>query len=717
MSTMHCARLVEAIHRAVFVKEDGRPRRSRILASVFTTFAFDRAAFADFILPGLYGCPVDGRSAYRMAQLAEQLQFSGSPAVFFDEDASVDDTLDEGSYHQAAFRYDAVPVGIDGGCQHAKHLLLLVADGDDLSTPTRLVVVTTSANLTSAGWRENIEVADIQQLSSDEPSRLASDLSLLGSWLARWAAEAGLQPAEVSSLAAVRAFLDSLPMVVAETPALPRLWVGQSDDGTAEDLVRFVERTRQTLPPAGRALRVSAGAPYISPDAAPLLRLRDAFTPAAFYVMLPMTKAGEVTSPEQWEDAVRSRLGGALRMLRRPDSGREAEVPRFVHAKFLHIAFETSALLVVGSPNLSNRAFAGYPRPESNFETAIVVSSDPGLSLLDTPVDPDGHPRVSLEDEPGKAVRTARPLRLIYDWSALPETTSEVLGTEPPSRRAIVTGLPPGVGFSARISSPLDADRVLPCELAPDRDQHRLLVRDMERIEAWIQRTAVLRMEVANDLRPLLVVERNQHIAPSRVSVHFTRDDLLRSIIMSELGEDDRLARMADRLDLALDHESAGMPSVTSRARTPFDRPVAILQALAALDARICRATDEHGRLVALFGTAGGSLAALVKAFARTDDESTTGPPAESATENAVENLVVWLGATAMLRRHAKDLSHLDLRETRARIDADLAVLAEAWEHVDDAEELRSWMLDEWDYGPPAAARADGVGAGQGAAT
>ena len=146
----------------------------RLVSGVFLTFKFDPAFFEQEVVPVLLDVPLSHASVIRLVQLEDILRDSpGEIAVYYDVNGLV--ASDEGS---AKLDIRRVPVRLRTGIFHAKNVFLLVEDerpseGKSLRS---LLVASLSANLTRAGWWENVESAHIEEIEAGSKSRLKDDL-------------------------------------------------------------------------------------------------------------------------------------------------------------------------------------------------------------------------------------------------------------------------------------------------------------------------------------------------------------------------------------------------------------------------------------------------------------------------------------------------------------------------------------------------------------
>jgi hypothetical protein len=138
-SELERAVLSDAIREAI----GGR----RVRVALFATYQLDPSFFELQVLPLLFDRAFSHVENVRRLQLEEALRDVEEVAVYFDRNALRPGTAALDWRRYGGSRRD--------GVFHAKHVLLLVDAKDDEDIP-RLIVVTTSANLTQAGWWENL---------------------------------------------------------------------------------------------------------------------------------------------------------------------------------------------------------------------------------------------------------------------------------------------------------------------------------------------------------------------------------------------------------------------------------------------------------------------------------------------------------------------------------------------------------------------------------
>jgi hypothetical protein len=416
---------------------DGR----RVEAAVFTSYTFEPDFFELYILPVLLPrlqlSPVDATALW---QLEDAFKTAiGDVAVYYDRRALLP--------RERPARLDVrrIPCTVRTGYFHPKVLLAVTEpDEPDTGESAQLVVMVSSANLTKAGWWENVEVAHIEVVDRGGLCSFRKDLLHLLKGI-RGAAPAGT---EHEALDRVRNFVRGLrerKHATASGVLHPRIFAGQ--EALAAWLPPLVPRSAERL-----SLEVIS--PYFDETAAgPLKALVDELHPAETRVFLPEGIDGRAACSSDYYSAVHAIPGVTWAKL--PSSllsfGRgEGFKQRPVHAKVYRLfdrrrSYEAQ---LVGSVNLTS---AGHNRG-GNLEAAFLVEREARSlqwyleSLVDEPRLFAEQSAEELEPQP-----TAR-LAVRFNWLT---STGEVFWDDPrPSGQLEVTakGAPLFVldGLSAR---------------------------------------------------------------------------------------------------------------------------------------------------------------------------------------------------------------------------------------------------------------------------
>ncbi len=395
----------------------------KVRAAVFTTFTFDPGFFELHILPNLFDRPFRQAEKIKLVQLEDALQSTQAVATYYDtEGISSDATPAHLNFARIALRRRT-------GCFHPKLVAVLVEDHVDddwgeefrLDPPLALVVGTLSANLTRAGWWENVETGHFEELSdrdvSDERCSFRRDLLL---------------------------FLKQL-----------RSFGGPDDDHSALDMIAAFVRDRVTKnKPTHRMHRgryytrlfygqqpladwlVDAGlsrfdwnleiiSPYFDGDEARVLHdLIDAIQPNETRVFLPRDHAGDalvtpvfrdsVAEVATWADlpaGIQQRGGAKLKA--------EAATRRRVHAKVYRFwSSDGREVVLTGSVNLTSAAHSAVKA--GNFEAAFLMDASDAPGRRRWWLHPlDGEPACAsyVEMEVDETTPVYVDVHLRYDWS------------------------------------------------------------------------------------------------------------------------------------------------------------------------------------------------------------------------------------------------------------------------------------------------------------
>ena len=355
----------------------------RVRSGVFTTFSFDPGFFELNILPVLFDQPFSQPDKVRRLQLEDALRTIDHLAVYYDRRALAQDG------EPAQLDYRRLDVNRRAGYFHPKVILLLVdehneavrtaaEDGCD-AEPARqaLIVGILSANLTRAGWWENVECAHIEEIKdsnvNDEQYSFRSDLRLLLQRVRQSASDGDDQSAldRIIAFLSARSQDNALEKGTSGGRLRTRIFGAQSQT-TLSDWLRQLEFDNE-------ALNLEVISPYFDAQGeGPLRDLIDALRPREVRVFLPSEPDGALLVTKATYEAIAdldntqwARLPGEVTNRGR-DEKSERLAPRRVHAKVYRLWKRGGPdLLLVGSPNLTN---AGHsPATAGNLEAAFFV--------------------------------------------------------------------------------------------------------------------------------------------------------------------------------------------------------------------------------------------------------------------------------------------------------------------------------------------------------
>lgn len=348
-----------------------RMKGRRLVSAVFLTFRFEPGFFEQQVLPVILDVSASHVEKIRAVQLEDALrEVKGDIAVYYDANGLVD-----GASGSAKLDIRRIPVRHHTGIFHPKNAFLLVEPEDaaeDGSRQRTLIVASLSANLTRAGWWENVESCHVEEIAEGDKSPLKDDLRRFLESLARRVDSGGPHTAVRDVIEFLRD-LEQYQTRSAGGTLHPRFF-----DGTSS-FVDFLDNA------AGAEIR-GAYLEIISPyfddaeDSAPLYDLLARFEPKAVHIYLPHKATGEVACRRELYESVREldgvrwgTLGGKWLAL---GSSSDA-APRFVHAKVYRFFTQSPKreITFVGSVNLTSSAF----QKGGNLETGFLIDFVPPL--------------------------------------------------------------------------------------------------------------------------------------------------------------------------------------------------------------------------------------------------------------------------------------------------------------------------------------------------
>jgi hypothetical protein len=363
----------------------------RVRAAVFTSFTFDPGFFELHILPLLFDQSFSQVDKVRRIQLEDAMRSIEHMAVYYDRSALAQDA------EPAQLDYRRIDVSRATGCFHPKVVLLLVDDPTGASPEDEfpqsfnsLIVAVMSANVTRAGWWENVECAHIEEVKDrhwrdvrrgrrSRPRRCPFRRDLLD--FIRRIADTADPDEDQTALETIRYFLRGRTVRKTFTHASTggryrtRLFYGQGRK-------RFVTWLADMRLYQGWNLEVIS--PYFDPfGAGPLEEMIEALQPREARVYMPRDHDGtaqvtaetygEVRELADWSDLLPE-------ITTRGHGGASAKLPpRRVHAKIYRLWHrEEGDILIVGSVNLTE---AAHSRSDAgNLEAAFLVDiSDRGF--------------------------------------------------------------------------------------------------------------------------------------------------------------------------------------------------------------------------------------------------------------------------------------------------------------------------------------------------
>jgi hypothetical protein len=666
------------IPRAVLSEHfQDRMKDRRLVSAVFTTFRFEPGFFESEILPVFFDVPLSHAGSIKLVQLEEALRaLPGSIAVYYDQHGLVA----EGGPAKLDIR--RFPIRHRTGIFHPKNVLALVEDVEPDENGHRaraLLCACLSANLTRAGWWENVEVGHVEEIADGEHTSLRDSLSAYVDRLVTRSERRRANDELRENHAAARDIREFLRGTTQrENRSVEGLLRTQFHDGEAS-LPDFIQNA------AGSALRgmcLEIISPYFDGggESAPLAALLERFKPREARVYLPRNEREEALCPEDlftWVRAQESVSWGALPGdLLRLGKGEDAK-HRTVHAKVYRFFDPTRGgreVLYVGSTNLT-QAGCRIAGRGGNWETGFLVEVPSG-SRPDWWLAADARKPKAFapkgEDE-GTAASGGTQLVVRYRWD-----------------RGEATVFWGGETASPALSIQHGGLQVFEVAGLPSAEWVTLARADAERLGQTLASTSLLEVSGEGAEPGLLLVQEEGMSHRPSLLLDLTAADILRYWAL--LTVEQRAAFIEARARIAGDDD----PLVAKLAPLPvettlFDRFAGVFHAFGCLEERVREALDEAKTREAdyrLFGKKYDSLGSLL---GRVLSDVTAG------AGDRVEQYVVTLCARQLLTElgraypeywseHTEDIKGLEaqlgdassLRETIADSHAEMPAFL-AW--------------------------------------
>ena len=355
----------------------------RVQSAVFTTFNFDPGFFELQVLPLLFSQSFSQVDKVRLLQLEDALRDIDHLAVYYDRRALSQDA------EPARLDYRRIDVRRATGVFHPKLALLLVDEprepGDDAGDPYQsLMVACLSANLSRAGWWENVECAHIEGVRHRDRSsnRVPYRRDLLA--VLRRIRACAAEDDDHRALDAVRAFLlDQAPAGQMKNASSGGSWYTRLFGGEGRlNLADWLAELRL----GHRDWNLEVISPYFDASGAkPLEKLTRAIRPRKTRVFLPRDADGSALVTAGAYEAVTALDGVEWAELPRETTQRSGGAsgdrlaPRRVHAKVYRLWHrEGGDVVLVGSVNCTSPAHRHGGA--GNLEAAFLVDiSDQNL--------------------------------------------------------------------------------------------------------------------------------------------------------------------------------------------------------------------------------------------------------------------------------------------------------------------------------------------------
>lgn len=633
----------ETPHEVLSEHFQERMKGRTLRSAVFLTYQFDPGFFEQEVLPVFVDIPLSHATTIRLVQLDEALKaLPGQVAVYYDANGLV--VGDAGS---AKLDVRRIPVQ-HRAIFHPKNVFLLVEDeepDEDGYHAQTLVIAGLSANLTRAGWWENVESCHVEEVSEGDNSRLKDDIA---GFLERLRRKTSAQSEHVA-LREILGFLRSVRQRRQKT-ASGRLhthfYAGR------ESFVDFLEQT------AGNRIRgayLEVISPYFddADGCSPLEALVERFQPREVRVFLPRSKAGEALCRKELYDSVRAIPGVQWGRLPEKDlklgKGKDAG-ERFVHAKVYRFFTQSPKreICFVGSPNLTSPAHQSGGNIEAGFLVDMVPPRRPNFWMSADQSKPIDW-LVRTEDETAAASGGTR-LNLRYHWD---QSRAEVFW-DAPDNSPILRLEARGVQLGS-------------IDLLPSR-QWIMTSADLSlKIGDILDETSLLTVYGDGETPSLLLVQEEGMFRKPSLLLRLSAADILR--YWSLLTPAQRASFLESRApELTMTGQGADLVTrvkIILESDTVFDRFAGFFHAFGCLERAVRTSLDENNEKQAdyrLFGNRYDSLPNLLDRVA-----------SEEETLDNVDRYVITMCAKQLCReiesydpeywgRHSADAKALDNR-------------------------------------------------------
>lgn len=601
----------------------------QLVAALFTTYKFDPGFFQQHILADFFDIQLNAATAIRWQQLEDRIRDSNLHiAVYYDQNGL--ESVDDGGVKLDIQR---LPIRMtNGAIFHTKNVFVLVepeTPDDEGNRSRALLVACLSANLTKAGWWENVEVCHIEEIHQGEKTWLKDDL--LG--FLRDIQRRSRNDVEQRALKDIVAFLDGTESRERRSGELlpTRFYYGP------ESVCDFLERV------AGdriRGMHLEIISPYFDGKGSspPLQELLTRFEPRRVQVYLPRGRQNEATCNEKLYHHIESLPDVAWARL--PDdllrSGNATDAaPRFVHAKVYRFfqAQPKREILFVGSANLTTAAHAKGGNLESGFLVEVEPSKRPEPWMTPESTPPTRF--VSTNENENSSASIGTKLRLRYHWD---KCVAEVYWDD--------KSYSPELEVKAQGELVFAVYPLVPMEWM-------VLPEDVAKRMATILRGASLFLVYGEGDSPgvLLVQEEGMHCRPS-ILQDLSIADILRSwaLLTPEQRAAFIEARGQDLLDSSEDAHLVVKTRIVYEQTSIFDQFAGFFHAFGCLNRKIrevlgdAQTADKRKATTLLFGAKYDSLTPLLERLTKSADG-----------HDAVDRYVIALCARQLCNEIAKD--------------------------------------------------------------
>lgn len=338
-------------------------KERRVKVAVFLTFQFEPEFFEQHVLPVLFKQDFSLVDQIRLVQLEERLRSVEHLAVYYDRRGL--------GAESARLDYRRIGLQRHNGYFHPKNIMLLLENQEGYRSWESLLLLTTSANLTKAGWWTNVEVAHVTEVHAGEKCTFRSDLLAM---LSRLKQEDTVPGDDHTALDEIHKFLrykvDDSGVSRKQGRWLPQFYYGQ------EELPDFLSRFIDVY-----TYNMEVISPFFdrTETSQTLSDLIECLQPKATRIFLPIANDGSAECLQGYFDLVRNlpHVYWGVMPETITQAGRDSKtgmVTRNVHAKVYRFWNQTREILFIGSVNLTSPAHTKIN--SGNFESGILVENE-----------------------------------------------------------------------------------------------------------------------------------------------------------------------------------------------------------------------------------------------------------------------------------------------------------------------------------------------------
>jgi hypothetical protein len=657
-----------------------RMQKRRLVSAIFTTFCFQPSFFETEILPVFLDVSLSHAPAIKLVQLEDVLhsRVPGTIAVYYDQHGLV---ADGGSAKLDIRRF---PILHPTGVFHPKNVLALVEDlepDEDGHHRRTLLCSCASANLTRAGWWENVEVAHVEEIPEQGNTNIRDALIEFVDGLVR--AVEGRPPNDDlrqthGAAYHIREFLRGTTQRKHKSHGGVLHTHFQSNESVPE----FIESI------AGKSLRgmcLEIISPYFSEKPAPLEALQSRFAPTEIRVFLPRNDRNEAACSEGlhgWVQAQKHVHWGVLPSeLMRLGKAEDIKL-RSVHAKVYRF-FEPKPggreVLYVGSANLTDAGLKVAGKG-GNWETGFLVevtsNAKPQWWMASDSKPPSAFAPKG-EDE-GMATDGGTKLRLRYHWNTRMASGYWADSSSSPALAILHAGV--------RV---FELPQLAPCTWTPLDPAQR------DELERILRTSSLLEVSEGTGEPGLLLVEEEGMSHRPSLLLDLSPAEILRYWALLTVEQRAAFIESRARLPNGDDDPLLARLAPLTVETSLFDRFAGIFHAFNCLEDRAREAIESDNHREAdyrLFGRKYDSLGTLLDRVLE-EVRNEAGDP--------VEQYVITLCAKQLLRQLGREFPEYwkeherDVRELRGRIDEALALRTRLGQADDTMPAFLEWF-ERW---------------------